>query len=519
MATCPTCRTHYDDAIAVCTKDGARLLPDEAFTNADTDLPAGTQVGEYRVEEKLGEGGFGAVYRARHPLIGKAAAIKVLAREFSAKPDIVARFIDEARAVNQIRHKGIIDIFSFGALPDGRHYFVMELLEGMPLDAYLRQRGRLRVEEALPILRGIARAVDAAHQAGIAHRDLKPDNTFLVFDEDGGAHTKLLDFGIAKLLTEQSGRTRTGTPIGTPQYMSPEQARGLNVDTRTDVYSFGAMVFEMLTGRVPFEGVTVMDTLVKQMSDPPPVPSAVCVEVPAPLDAPILRMLEKEPDKRPPTLGAALDELSEAAARAGVPVAPTSKVQVDANVREAVARTLVATPPASSPQAASLVGAATEVGPHKPRRSWLFIAVPAALAAGAAALIAMRMPHAPRDAPSAQPTTAASATPSATAAPAPTAAPSAAPDEEVKVTVRSTPPNAEVFEGDKPLGLAPGPLRLSKRAGTTKLTFKAPGYLPRDVDVSASGDGVVSVALTPRPKRSAPSSASTHAGSPDLPPF
>src|SRR5215813_13805410 len=153
MATCPTCRTHYDDATVVCAKDGAKLLPDAAFTSADVDLSAGQAVGEYQVEKKLGEGGFGTVYRAKHPLIGKTAAVKVLAREFSAKPEIVARFIDEARAVNQIRHKGIVDIFSFGTLPDGRHYFVMELLEGCSLDAYLRERGRIPVGETISILR------------------------------------------------------------------------------------------------------------------------------------------------------------------------------------------------------------------------------------------------------------------------------------------------------------------------------------------------------------------------------
>ena len=135
----------------------------------------------------------------------------MLSRELSAKPEIVARFVDEARAVNQIRHRGIIDIFSFGGLPDGRQYFVMELLEGLSLDAYVKRHGRLTVEEALPILRGVARAVDAAHAAGIAHRDLKPENVFLIEGADGIVQTKLLDFGVAKLLGERSGhKTRDG---------------------------------------------------------------------------------------------------------------------------------------------------------------------------------------------------------------------------------------------------------------------------------------------------------------------
>src|SRR5262245_5740872 len=142
MATCPTCRTRYPDDVKSCTADGEALLPDEAVAAADAALPPGQTVGEYRVEDKLGEGGFGAVYRAVHPLIGKAAAIKVLHKQYSSNPQMVSRFIAEARAVNQIRNRNIIDIFSFGALEDGRQYYVMELLDGKTLDAYLKARGR-----------------------------------------------------------------------------------------------------------------------------------------------------------------------------------------------------------------------------------------------------------------------------------------------------------------------------------------------------------------------------------------
>ncbi len=406
MATCPTCRTHYDDAVAVCEADGSKLLPDEAFTNADVDLKPGAQVGEYRVEAKLGAGGFGTVYRAQHPVIGKTAAIKVLAREFSSKPEMVARFIDEARAVNQIRHKGIIDIFAFGSLPDGRHYFVMELLEGMSLDAYIRQKGHVPVGEAIPIMRGIARAVDAAHLAGIAHRDLKPDNVFLVIDREGDAHTKLLDFGIAKLLSERRGRTQTGTPIGTPQYMSPEQARGVNVDTLTDVYSFGAMAYEMLTGRVPFEGVTVMDTLLKQISEEAQPPSTVCSDVSVELDAPILRMLSKDPAKRPRTLGAAVEELMMVAGDAGIPIASSSEVAIDPSVRAAVAQTIrVVTPPPET-----LIGATSEVraAPRK-RMGGVVAGVALATATATVVFFVMRSPT------KATSTTPAVATPTASA--------------------------------------------------------------------------------------------------------
>jgi hypothetical protein len=151
MATCPSCREHYSDEVATCAKDGSTLVPDAVVAAADTEMRPGEQVGEYRIEVKLGEGGFGAVYRAVHPVIGKTAAVKLLHRQFSSNPQMVSRFIAEAKAVNQIRHKNIIDIFAFGALPDGRQYYVMELLEGMTFDRYIKAaRPPQPVEEALP---------------------------------------------------------------------------------------------------------------------------------------------------------------------------------------------------------------------------------------------------------------------------------------------------------------------------------------------------------------------------------
>ncbi|KYF71943.1 hypothetical protein BE15_05285, partial [Sorangium cellulosum] len=326
MSTCPTCRTEHADGVVACPSDADTLSPDPALPGADPDLAPGTPVGEYRIDAKIGVGGFGTVYRATHPVIGKAAAIKVLSRQCSANPQLVSRFVAEARAVNQIRHRNIIDIFSFGALGDGRHYYVMELLEGMTLDAYLRKRGRLPPAEALPILVKIARALDAAHAAGIAHRDLKPENVFLVFDEDGAIFPKLLDFGIAKLLGEPSTtahKTRTGHLIGTPLYMSPEQCRGRNVDHRTDVYSFGILAHELLAGAPPFDGESAFDLLTKHASEPAPPVSSLATHLSPALDAPLLRMLEKDPASRPASLLEATAALVEAARGAGYDV-PTS---------------------------------------------------------------------------------------------------------------------------------------------------------------------------------------------------
>jgi serine/threonine protein kinase len=290
------------------------------------DLAAGTMVGEYIVDRLIGEGSFGKVYAATHPVIGKAAAVKVLGIEHAAKPQFVSRFVEEARAVNRIGHRGIVDIFAFGQLPDGRHYFVMELLVGMTLTDFIKQRGRVSVAEALPILRDIGRALDAAHNAGIAHRDLKPDNIFLTFEADGSCYPKLLDFGIAKLMgdTPMGGhRTATGTPMGTPLYMSPEQCKGQSVDHRTDIYAFGVVVHEMLTGRRPFDHDNVMEVMMAHMSKDAPPMSSMAGDIPHALDPIVQGFMAKDPAARPATVGTAVDGLVEAARAAGIAVRST----------------------------------------------------------------------------------------------------------------------------------------------------------------------------------------------------
>ncbi|MFO0590268.1 MAG: serine/threonine-protein kinase [Polyangiaceae bacterium] len=314
MLACPRCNTRYPAGTSACPADGETLIPEEAMARESEILP-GTMVGEYRVEGKLGEGGFGAVYRAVHPLIGKAAAIKVLGWDFSSNPEMVSRFIAEARAVNQIHHRNIIDVFSFGKLPDGRQYYVMELLEGQSLDEHLKTKGCLSIEEAMPILRGVARALGAAHQGGIAHRDLKPENVFLVFDEDGGVQPKLIDFGIAKLLGDDGAaghKTRTGTPMGTPYYMSPEQCRGKNVDHRTDLYSFGVLTYVLLTGQKPFDGESAMDILLKHVTETAPRLSVTLPGAPKALEDVLAALLEKDADKRPQTAAEALSAIESA---------------------------------------------------------------------------------------------------------------------------------------------------------------------------------------------------------------
>jgi serine/threonine protein kinase len=293
----------------------------------ESQIEPGDLVGEYEIEAKIGEGGFGSVFRAVHPVIGKVVAIKVLHRRYSAQPEMVRRFVAEARAVNQIRHGNIIDIFAFGHLEDGRHYYVMEYLEGCSLEQHITQSGPLSLAESIPILRRLARALDAAHTKGIAHRDLKPDNVFMATDEDGGCQPKLLDFGIAKLLAEEAPekfKTRTGAPIGTPQYMSPEQCRGRGVDHRTDIYGFGIIAYRMLTGVLPFDGEDYMEILLAHLQQEPRPPSSIVSSLPHEVDEAIGWMLQKDPAERPPNLSTAVRSLEAAADAAGIPVPRSS---------------------------------------------------------------------------------------------------------------------------------------------------------------------------------------------------
>ncbi|WP_437593507.1 protein kinase domain-containing protein [Sorangium sp. So ce1000] len=306
MATCPACRSVYPEDVATCPEHGGALLPDEAFFDDDAQLPPGAMIGEYRVERMLGAGTFGDVYAGEHPLIGKRVAIKVLNRRFASDPTVVSRFVGEARAVNRIRHRNIIDIFSFGVV-DGRHYFVMELLDGLTLGALIRREGRLSAGRAVALLEGIADALDAAHAAGITHRDLKPENIFVAIEKSGRYFPKLLDFGVAKLADEAlAHKTATGVAVGTPAYMSPEQVRGKGVDPRSDIYSLGVIAHEVLTGTLLFQGESMMDVMMMHLLHEPPRASSVCADLPPELDAPVMAMLAKRAEDRPPSAGAAV---------------------------------------------------------------------------------------------------------------------------------------------------------------------------------------------------------------------
>jgi serine/threonine-protein kinase len=268
----------------------------------DAELRAGDQVGDFVIESKIGEGGMGTVYRARHPLIGKQAAIKVIKPVFATDPVAVDRFVREARSVNEIGHRNIVDIFLFAQLPSGLPYFVMEYLDGHSLQDEMAVLGRpLTVEETRAYLAPVFSALEAAHAKGIIHRDVKPDNIFIVRGGGSEPLIKLLDFGLVKLAREVaggSGKTSAGMPMGTPDYISPEQSVNYGVDHRTDIYSLGILLYRMLSGRLPFTAESSYDMLEQQRFAEPPPPSTFA-SISTDVEDVILWALRKRAEDRP----------------------------------------------------------------------------------------------------------------------------------------------------------------------------------------------------------------------------
>ena len=273
----------------------------------------GTTVGSYQITSVLSAGGMGTVYGAKHNLIGRMAAVKILHPEYSTNREIVNRFFNEARATSSIAHPGIVEIFDFGYLEDGLAFLVMEFLDGEPL-SYRIRRGRMEEARLAFLLRSACGALAAAHAKGIVHRDLKPDNIYIVRDPDNpyGERTKLLDFGIAKLtdVGMAGTATKTGAVMGTPTYMSPEQCRGTGeVDARADIYSMGCVLYEMVCGRPPFTQQGAGELIGAHLYAMPE-PLRKFASVSPGLEALIMRCLAKDPVARPQTAAELGSELA-----------------------------------------------------------------------------------------------------------------------------------------------------------------------------------------------------------------
>ncbi|MGC1614859.1 MAG: protein kinase [Candidatus Acidiferrum sp.] len=312
MKICPECQRSYPTAFAVCPQDGARLTEPLEWRE-------GTVIrGKYRIIGKIGEGGMGAVYKALHMHFNESCALKVMAPQLMNDTGLVKRFGREAIIARKLRHKNAVKVEDFDETEDGRPFIVMEYIEGQSLKSLMNAQGPLPVARTCSIIKQAAAALDAAHQLGLVHRDIKPDNIVLVFT-NGEEVAKVLDFGIAKIRDSQNSTsgmalTATGMVIGTPPYMSPEQAKGADsdeLDGRSDLYSLGVVMYQMLTGVLPLKADTPLNMLFAQIQTPPtPIYEArPGLRIPAPVGDLVMKCLEKDRERRPQTGRELMEEL------------------------------------------------------------------------------------------------------------------------------------------------------------------------------------------------------------------
>ncbi len=304
MKICPTCDRHFEEDLRTCPDDGATLLVVHDPSQEQEERLIGQMIeGRYRIDSKLGAGGMGAVFRGTQTAVGREVAIKVLAKDVATDVNAVKRFMQEAKAASALSHPNTITIHDFGQTADGLLYLVMELVSGETLSAVLRREGAMRPSRAVRIVGQILNALQEAHGIGIIHRDLKPENVIVSPRSGNPDFLKVLDFGLAKLTEgdgSSTGLTQTGQVFGTPGYMSPEQARGEVCDLRSDLYSVGVMLYEMLSGRRPFDGDNPLSVLVKHIQEAPPdfITLDPPVDVPPGLRAVVFKTLAKGRDDR-----------------------------------------------------------------------------------------------------------------------------------------------------------------------------------------------------------------------------
>jgi serine/threonine-protein kinase len=311
MKKCPKCGVEYPDTTTLCPADGIALEKDP------DSLVGATLAGKYRIDARLNEGGMGTVYRGTHVLMEKTVAIKVLHPSLAADEKIVARFSREARAASRISHPNALSVTDFGEDESGHVFLVMEFLSGKTLKQVIRDDGPLPLARVVDITRQIGDALNAAHEQGVVHRDLKSDNIMLV-DTMAGDHAKVLDFGIAKI-NEPEGHVDTNLTapnlvIGTPQYMSPEQcSQDVEIDSRSDIYSLGVILFEMLVGHVPFSGDSPTMVMMKHLQEPVPSILDERTDVPASVARVVSRAMAKVRDNRYQTVAELIEDLTIAA--------------------------------------------------------------------------------------------------------------------------------------------------------------------------------------------------------------
>ncbi len=487
--------------------------------DADIELPPGPKIdqyvgktidGRYLIERMLGEGGMGVVYAARHKVIGKRVAIKVLRGEMATDHEANERFLQEARAASAIGNPHIVDISDFGQLPDGSTYFVMEFLAGKSLSAvFAETKGAMPVARLCHIAKQIAQGLAAAHAANIVHRDLKPDNVMLIKHGTENDFVKVLDFGIAKVGSGTKKMTRAGSVFGTPHYMSPEQAAGTPVDHRTDIYALGVILYEMASGKVPFDADNFMGILTQHMYKAPvPIRALVPeVDVPAGLDAIVLKSLSKKPEGRYASMDQVVGDLER-----------LEKGLMPEAVHEMMARSGAFHVP-SDYFRSSAMPEPVPAQPVLPQKRWPLYAVIGAVATIVGIIGVIVIAKSLGGPANALPLP---ASPAATVAAArvepvpsvPPASSAASPPAVREVLVSVAPPDAEIARDGVELGASPVALHLaSGEVATLVVTRK--GYKTKTVTVDSNEPKQV-ISLEPAwaPVVHPPPKASAHAGAP-----
>ncbi len=450
----------------------------------------------YVLERVLGEGGMGVVYLGRHKSLDKRVAVKILKRELADDRDMLERFFNEARAASSIGSHHIVDIADFGMLPDGAAYFVMEMLDGQSLGALMDDLKILPTPRLVAIARQIAEGLKAAHAAGIVHRDLKPDNVMLVPRPNDPDFVKILDFGIAKVANAASRLTRTGSVFGTPHYMSPEQAAGLPVDSRGDIYALGIILYEMACGKVPFDSDNYMGILTQHMYKAPPPPRSLVVPpnaVSPGLEAVILKCLTKKPEGRYQDMGSLVADL-DALAAGMTPLA----------VGELMARSGNYNVPADyfhDRSAPNHFVAATTMAPLSGHRRTRTVGVAIGVGLGLV-LGAFLILFVSRSGPSRATTAPPAPSPSVVVV-VPAAAPSVAPGADVKrfVSLVITPPDAQVMlPSGVGVAVERGVARVDISQGPVAVTISKTGFAPLQLTLGPTSAEVERVDLAVVPK-------------------